>query len=46
MENLDVVGRVILKWLLKKWDGKAWNGFAGDSGSREYGNDFPASIQS
>jgi hypothetical protein len=41
LEELDVDGRVILKWL-----GKSWNGFAGDGGSHEYGKDFPASIRS
>jgi hypothetical protein len=46
LEDLDVAGRVILKWFLKKWDGKAWDGFAVDSGSCVYGNDFPASVQS
>jgi hypothetical protein len=43
LEDQDVVGSVILEWLLKKWDGKTWNGLPGDSGSCEYGNDFPYS---
>jgi len=26
MENLDVDGRTILKWIFKKWTGEAWTG--------------------
>lgn len=51
-ERKRLLGRPRYSWegniemAVKKLDGKAWNGFAGDSDSREYGNDFSASIQS
>ena len=25
MEELDVDGKILLKWIFKKWDGEAWN---------------------
>jgi hypothetical protein len=27
LEDLDLVGRVIFSWILKKQDGREWNGF-------------------
>jgi hypothetical protein len=27
LEDLDVGGRIILKWILRKWNGEAWTGF-------------------
>jgi hypothetical protein len=26
LEYVEVGGRIILKWILKKWDGEAWTG--------------------
>jgi hypothetical protein len=26
LEDLDVDGSIILKWIFKKWDGEAWTG--------------------
>jgi hypothetical protein len=26
MEDLDVDGKILLKWISKKWGGEAWNG--------------------
>jgi len=26
MEDLDVLWRIILKWIFRKWDGEAWTG--------------------
>jgi hypothetical protein len=25
--ELDVIGRLIMKWILEKWDGMIWTGF-------------------
>ena len=26
LEELRIVGRIILKWIFKQWDGEAWTG--------------------
>ena len=26
LEDKDVDGKILLKWIFKKWDGEAWNG--------------------
>jgi hypothetical protein len=26
LEDLDVVGRIVLKWIFRKWYGAAWTG--------------------
>jgi len=28
LEDLGVVGRIILRWIFRKWDGQAWTGLS------------------
>jgi hypothetical protein len=49
VEDLDVDGRIILKWIFKNWD-EAWTGLiwfsTGEAGgSCECGNKVPCSIK-
>jgi hypothetical protein len=50
LKDLDVDGRIILKFILNKWNGKTWSefiwfGMKTFGGSSEYVNEFSATIK-
>jgi hypothetical protein len=50
LEDTDVDGRIILRWIFKKWDvracaGSMWFRIGQEAGACEYGNEHSGSIQ-